>query len=65
METIDDEIAGKTKDFIARQVSANKPFFVWTNSSKMHFRTHPKPESLGQSGRWQSEYHDAMIDHDN
>ena len=30
----------------------------------MHFRTHVKPESRGQSGRWQSEYHDAMIDHD-
>ena len=30
----------------------------------MHFRTHAKPTSLGQSGRWQSEYHDAMIDHD-
>jgi arylsulfatase len=30
----------------------------------MHFRTHVKPESNGQSGRWQSEYHDAMIDHD-
>ena len=30
----------------------------------MHFRTHAKPESMGQSGRWQSEYHDAMIDHD-
>jgi arylsulfatase A-like enzyme len=23
-----------------------------------------KPESKGQSGRWQSEYHDVMIDHD-
>ena len=32
--------------------------------SHMHFRTHAKPESLGQSGRWQSEYHDVMIDHD-
>jgi arylsulfatase len=30
----------------------------------MHFRTHIKPESKGQAGRWQSEYHDAMIDHD-
>ena len=30
----------------------------------MHFRTHAKPESLGQSGRFQSEYHDVMIDHD-
>jgi arylsulfatase len=30
----------------------------------MHFRTHAKPRSRGQSGRWQSEYHDVMIDHD-
>ena len=30
----------------------------------MHLRTHPKPESLGQAGRWQSPYHDTMIDHD-
>jgi arylsulfatase A-like enzyme len=64
METIDDEVAVKAKDFIARQVAADKPFFVWANSSKMHFRTHAKQESLGQSGRWQSEYRDAMIDHD-
>ncbi len=38
--------------------------FVWVNFTHMHFRTHVKPESLGQSGRWQSQYHDAMIDHD-
>jgi arylsulfatase len=30
----------------------------------MHFRTHEKPSSRGQAGRWQSEYHDVMIDHD-
>jgi arylsulfatase len=30
----------------------------------MHLRTHAKPESIGQSGRWQSPYHDTMIDHD-
>jgi arylsulfatase len=30
----------------------------------MHFRTHAKPESLGQAGRWQSEYHDVMVEHD-
>ena len=30
----------------------------------MHFRTQPKPESVGQAGRWQSPYHDTMIDHD-
>ena len=43
---------------------ANKPFFVWVNFTHMHFRTHTKPESVGQSGRWQSPYHDTMIDHD-
>jgi arylsulfatase len=30
----------------------------------MHLRTHTKPESIGQAGRWQSPYHDTMIDHD-
>jgi len=24
------------------------------NTTHMHFRTHTKPESLGQAGRWQS-----------
>jgi arylsulfatase len=64
METIDDETLAKAKDFIDRQVKADIPFFVWFNTTHMHFRTHAKPESLGQSGRWQSEYHDVMIDHD-
>jgi arylsulfatase A-like enzyme len=64
METIDDEVVAKAKDYIGRQVQGGKPFFAWVNASHMHFRTHAKPESLGQSGRWQSEYHDAMIDHD-
>jgi arylsulfatase len=47
-----------------RQHKAGKPFFTWVNTTGMHFRTHPKPESIGQSGKWQSEYHDVMIDHD-
>jgi arylsulfatase A-like enzyme len=38
--------------------------FLWVNFTHMHLRTHTKPESVGQSGRWQSPYHDAMIDHD-
>ena len=64
MVTIDDDIANRAVDFIKRQKNANKPFFVWVNFTHMHFRTHTKPESIGQSGRWQSPYHDAMIDHD-
>jgi arylsulfatase A-like enzyme len=64
METIDDDIAARAVEFIERENKAGKPAFVWVNFTHMHFRTHPKPESVGQSGRWQSEYHDAMIDHD-
>ena len=64
METIDDEIADKAKDFMTRQKDVETPFFLWFNSTHMHFRTHPKPESVGQAGRWQSPYHDTMIDHD-
>ena len=64
METIDEEFLAGAKDFIKRAHKDGKPFFVWFNTSHMHFRTHAKPESLMQSGRWQSEYHDVMIDHD-
>jgi arylsulfatase len=64
METIDDDIANRAVDFIQRQSQAGKPFFLWVNFTHMHLRTHAKPASLGQSGRWQSEYHDVMIDHD-
>ncbi|GAB5401886.1 MAG: arylsulfatase [Aureliella sp.] len=64
METIDDDVAARAADFIERQSKAGKPFFVWVNFTHMHFRTHVKPESKGQSGRWMSEYSDAMIDHD-
>jgi arylsulfatase A-like enzyme len=64
METIDDEVAEAAIDFIRRQQADGTPFFVWVNTTHMHFRTHPKPESIGQAGRWQSRYHDTMIDHD-
>jgi arylsulfatase len=64
METVDDDIVNRAVDFITRQSKAGKPFFVWVNTTHMHLRTHTKPESIGQSGRWQSPYHDTMIDHD-
>jgi len=64
METCDDEFCAAAKDFIKRQHAAGKPWFCWFNTTHMHFRTHTKPQSLGQSGRWQSPYHDTMIDHD-
>jgi arylsulfatase A-like enzyme len=64
METCDDEFVAAAKDFITRRHEADEPFFCWVNTTHMHFRTHTKPESLGQAGPWQSPYHDTMIDHD-
>ena len=63
METIDDECLEKAIDFMMRAKDAGEPFFVWFNATHMHFRTHAKPEELGQAGRWQSPYHDVMVSH--
>jgi arylsulfatase A-like enzyme len=64
METIDDEVLEHALDFLDRQADGGGPFFCWVNTTHMHLHTHPKPESVGQAGRWQSPYHDTMIDHD-
>ncbi len=64
METCDDEFAAAAKKWITKQAKAETPFFCWVNFTHMHLRTHTKPSSLGQAGRWQSPYHDTMIDHD-
>jgi arylsulfatase len=62
METIDEEVTAAAKEFITRQSKAGKPFFVWWNASRMHFRTHVKAENRGKSG--QDEYSDGMVEHD-
>jgi len=64
MEDVDQEFLDAAIDFIKRQHEAEKPFFVWFNTTRMHFRTHIPDRIRGQSGRWQSAYHDAMIEHD-
>ena len=64
METCDDEFVTAAKDWIKKQTEADTPWFCWLNTTHMHLRTHTKPSSLGQAGRWQSSYHDTMIDHD-
>ncbi len=62
METIDDETVAAAIDFIKRQNDAGNPFFCWWNGTRMHFRTHVKPENRGISG--QDEYSDGMVEHD-
>jgi arylsulfatase len=62
METIDDETSDRAIEFIKESVTSGKPFFVWWSGTRMHFRTHVKPELRGISG--QDEYSDGMIEHD-
>ena len=63
METIDDETLAAAKDFITRQAKAGKPFFCWWNGTRMHFRTHVKPEHKDLAGP-NDEYTDGMVEHD-
>jgi arylsulfatase len=64
METIDDETSAAAIDFMRRQQAAGKPFFVWFNSTRMHLRTHVRPEHRGRYQHGDSEYIDGMIEHD-
>jgi arylsulfatase len=62
METVDDETSDRAVAFIKEQHRAGKPWFVWWSGTRMHFRTHVKPELRGISG--QDEYADGMVEHD-
>jgi arylsulfatase A-like enzyme len=62
METVDEEFLGAAKNFIDRQAKANKPFFCWFNSTRMHIFTHLKKESLGKTGK--GIHADGMAEHD-
>jgi arylsulfatase len=62
METVDEEITEAALAFIDRSHQDGKPFFVWWNTTGMHFRTHCAPKHDGKSG--QGFYNDAMVAHD-
>ncbi len=62
METIDEEITSRAIAWMEDQVKADKPFFLWYNSTAMHLRTHVAEKNLGKSG--QDPYGDRMVVHD-
>jgi arylsulfatase len=64
METIDEETLAAAKKFIERETKVGKPWFVWWNGTRMHFRTHVKDEHRGLAGKSGNEYHDGMVEHD-
>ncbi|MET4230393.1 arylsulfatase A-like enzyme [Bradyrhizobium sp. LA6.10] len=62
METIDEEFLGAAKDFINRQHRADKPWFCYFNSTRMHIFTHLKKASEEKTGL--GTYPDGMVEHD-
>jgi arylsulfatase len=62
METVDEEITSAAIGWMEKQVKADKPFFLWYNSTAMHFRTHLAEKNRGKSG--QDDYSDRMVTHD-
>ena len=62
METIDEEITDRAMAWMETQAKAEKPFFLWYNSTAMHFRTHVAEKNIGKSG--QDPYSDRMVVHD-
>ncbi|MCC6819637.1 MAG: arylsulfatase [Verrucomicrobia subdivision 3 bacterium] len=62
METIDEEVLGVTKDFLSRAKKADKPFFCWFNTTRMHNFTHVKQDHSGKTGL--GFYADGMVEHD-
>jgi arylsulfatase len=62
METVDEEVTAGAIDFMERAAKADKPFFLWWNSTRMHIWTHLKQESKGKTGL--GVYSDGMVEHD-
>lgn len=61
-ETLDEEVLGKSTAFIRKAVAADRPFFVWHNMTRMHYRTNLAPEYQDKSGY--GIYADGMMEVD-
>ncbi|MDA0817926.1 MAG: sulfatase-like hydrolase/transferase, partial [Planctomycetota bacterium] len=67
MESIDDDSSDRAIDFIRRQHAEGKPWFVWWNGTRMHFRTHvsdERTEEIKKKYPQADEYTVGMIEHD-
>ncbi len=62
METIDEEVTKESLRFMTDAKMADKPFFLWWNSTRMHIFTHLKKESVGKTGLGIEA--DGMVEHD-
>ncbi len=62
METVDYDVTDRALDFMERAHKADKPFFLWWNSTRMHIWTHLNEEAKGKTGL--GVYPDGMVEHD-
>ncbi|ERM62091.1 arylsulfatase, partial [Vibrio mimicus CAIM 1882] len=62
METVDGEFLDAAESFIEKQVKADKPFFTWFNTTRMHNFTHVPEEYQGKTGA--GFYADGVKQHD-
>jgi arylsulfatase A-like enzyme len=61
--TLDQEFLTESKRFIRDAVKRDEPFFVWHNTTRMHYRTNLSPDYEGKSGY--GLYADGMMELDN
>jgi arylsulfatase len=62
MEDIEPVLLQRSEDFMERSVKANKPFFLWHNTTRMHVWTHLSPRWENKSGY--GLYADGMMELD-
>ena len=62
METVDEEFLAGALDFVDQNAKAEKPFFLWFNTSRMHNWTRLKKSSVGTTGI--GLYPDGLVEHD-
>jgi arylsulfatase A-like enzyme len=62
MEVVDEELVRRSLDFIDRSAKADKPFFLWHNSTRTHVWTHLSKTWENKSGY--GLYADAMMELD-
>jgi arylsulfatase A-like enzyme len=48
--TLDQEVLEQSKRFIRQAIESDRPFFVWHNTTRMHYRTNLAPEYDGKTG---------------
>ena len=60
---IDNEVMQESKRFITEAVNAGEPFFVWHNTTRMHYRTNLNEHYDGITGTG-NEYADGMVELD-